>query len=335
MASVISILGAGSWGTALAVHLARIGHQVSLWARDPAFATALASASENALYLPGVRFPSSLRPTGSLAEACADADMLVFVCPSSAVRALANAVGPLLHGSPLVVSAAKGVEQETHATMSAILGEVLGERHRPRVAVLSGPSFAREVGHGVPTAVTAAARDLTVAEAVQQVFTGQTFRVYTSTDVTGVEIGGAVKNVIAVAAGLSDGLGFGHNSRAALITRGLTEITRLAVQLGGDRQTLSGLSGLGDLVLTCTGDLSRNRTVGLRLGRGERLPDIVASMKEVAEGVRNTRSVRDLASSVGVEMPITEQMYLLLYEDKPPRQVVIDLMTRGLKRETE
>jgi len=174
-----------------------------------------------------------------------------------------------------------------------------------------------------------------VADEVQRVFTGQTFRVYTSTDVVGVEVGGAVKNVIAVAAGVSDGLGFGHNSRAALITRGLAEITRLAIQLGADRQTLSGLSGLGDLVLTCTGDLSRNRTVGLRLGRGECLDEIVASMKEVAEGVRNTRSVRDLAQSVAVEMPITEQMYQLLYEAKPPRQVVIDLMTRGLKRETD
>ena len=335
MASVVSILGGGSWGTALAVHLARLGHEVTLWARDPAFATELARARENTLYLPDVRFPSNLRPTGSLADTCANAKMLVFVCPSSAVRGLAEAVGPLLRGSPLVVSAAKGVEQETHCTMSAILGQVLGEDHRPNVAVLSGPSFAREVGQGLPTAVTAAARDLIVAEAVQRLFTGQSFRVYTSADVVGVEIGGAVKNVIAVAAGLSDGLGFGHNSRAALITRGLAEITRLAVQLGADRQTLSGLSGLGDLVLTCTGDLSRNRTVGLRLGRGERLAEIVASMKEVAEGVRNTRSVRDLALSIGVEMPITEQMYLLLYEQKPPRQVVIDLMTRGLKREVD
>ncbi len=203
------------------------------------------------------------------------------------------------------------------------------------MAVLSGPSFAREVSQGVPTAVTAAAHGLAVAEEVQRCFNGQTFRVYTSTDVIGVEIGGAVKNVIAVAAGVSDGLGFGHNSRAALITRGLAEITRLATRLGADRQTLAGLSGLGDLVLTCTGDLSRNRTVGLRLGRGERLEEIVASMKEVAEGVRNTRSVRDLARSVDVEMPITEQMYLLLYESKSPREAVVDLMARGLRREID
>ena len=333
--AVVTILGAGSWGTALGTHLARLGHEVALWARNPEFSAQLAAAGENAVYLPGVCFPPGLEPIASLAEACARAEMVVFVCPSSAVRGMADATRPHLRGDPLVVSAVKGVEQETHLTMSAILDQVLGDRHRARVAVLSGPSFAREVGRGVPTAVTAAARDLAVAEAVQRLFAGETFRVYTSIDVAGVEIGGAVKNVIAVAAGVSDGLGFGHNTRAALITRGLAEITRLAMRLGADRQTLYGLSGLGDLVLTCTGDLSRNRTVGLRLGRGERLVDIVASMKEVAEGVRNTRSVRDLARSVEVEMPITEQMYLLLYEDKPPRQVVVDLMTRGLKRETD
>ena len=335
MAAAVTILGAGSWGTALAVHLARLGHQVSLWARSADFAAALVQASENAVYLPGVAFPGTLTPTGSLEDACAGTDMAVFVCPSSGIRGLAETVRPLLREHALIVSAAKGVEQETRLTMSAVLEQVLGDDRGGRIAVLSGPSFAREVGVGMPTAVTAAAPDVSVAEEVQRVFTGQTFRVYTSTDVVGVEVGGAVKNVIAVAAGVSDGLGFGHNSRAALITRGLAEITRLAVRLGADRQTLSGLSGLGDLVLTCTGDLSRNRTVGLRLGRGERLEEIVASMKEVAEGVRNTRSVRDLARSVAVEMPITEQIYELLYEAKPPRQVVIDLMTRGLKRETD
>jgi len=335
MASAVSVLGAGSWGTALAIHLARIGHHVSLWARAPEFAARLSDAGENGVYLPGVRFPPTLKPTGSLAAACADPDMLMFVCPSSGVRALAEAVRPLVGHRPLIVSGVKGVEQETRMTMSAVLEQVLGDDHRPCVAALSGPSFAREVAQAMPTAVTAAARDPSAAEAVQRLLNGPTFRVYTTTDVIGVEIGGAVKNVIAVAAGVSDGLGFGHNSRAALITRGLAEITRLATRLGADRQTLAGLSGLGDLVLTCTGDLSRNRTVGLRIGRGERLADIVASMQEVAEGIPNTRSVRDLACSVGVEMPITEQMYLLLYEDKSPRQVVIDLMTRGLKREAD
>ena len=335
MASAVTVLGAGSWGTALAVHLARIGHRVSLWARDAQLVDALAAAGTNAVYLPGVSFPPGLTAFSDLAAACSSADMVVVVCPSSGVRTFAERARPSLHGCPLIVSATKGVEQETHLTMSAVLGQVLGEEHRGQIAVLSGPSFAREVGQGMPTAVTAAANELKVAEAVQQVFNGPTFRVYTTTDVVGVEIGGAVKNVIAVGAGVSDGLGFGHNSRAALITRGLAEITRLAVRLGADRQTLAGLAGLGDLVLTCTGDLSRNRTVGLRLGTGERLADIVASMREVAEGIRNTHSVRDLARSVGVEMPITEQMYLLLYEDKSPRQAVIDLMTRGLRRETD
>jgi glycerol-3-phosphate dehydrogenase (NAD(P)+) len=334
MTSTVTILGAGSWGTALAVHLARLGRAVRLWARNGDFAATLDDARENATYLSGVEFPATLRATGDLAAATAGSGIVVFVSPSATVRALAESVRSHLAPGTILVTASKGVEQETGRTMSAVLEEVLGA-HRGRVAVLSGPSFAREVGQGVPTAVTAAASDLPVAEAVQRAFNGQTFRVYTSTDVIGVEIGGAVKNVIAVAAGVSDGLGFGHNSRAALITRGLAEITRLAVRLGGERQTLAGLAGLGDLVLTCTGDLSRNRTVGLRLGRGERLADIIASMKEVAEGVRNTRSVRDLARHVGVEMPITEQMYLCLYEEKPPRQMVIDLMTRGLKRETD
>jgi glycerol-3-phosphate dehydrogenase (NAD(P)+) len=335
MASRVGVLGAGSWGTALAIHLARIGHDVRLWGREAEQLRAMEAARENATYLKGIPFPDRLRAHPGLDDACDGCDVLLFVCPSGGVRALAQAVHPRLRGQPLLVTAAKGVEQDTRLTMSSILEDVLGAGHAGHVAALSGPSFAREVAVDMPTAVTAAARDVAVAEAVQRVFTGSHFRVYASTDVIGVEIGGAVKNVIAVAAGVSDGLGFGHNSRAAIITRGLAEITRLAVRLGADRQTLAGLSGMGDLVLTCTGDLSRNRTVGLRLGRGERLEDIVRSMREVAEGVRNTRSVRDLAHSVNVEMPITEQMYQLLYEGKDARRMVGDLMSRGLKRETD
>lgn len=333
--STVTVLGGGSWGTALAIQLARVGHGVRLWARDAAFVSRLAAARENTTYLPGVPLPGGIRPIATLAEACEGSEMLVFVCPSKGVRPLAESLAPVLRGSPLVVSAAKGVEQGTHLRMSAVLAEVLGPAHGGRVGVLSGPSFAREVALGMPTAVTSAAADIRVAETVQRLFNGPTFRVYTSTDVVGVEIGGAVKNVIALAAGVSDGLGFGHNSRAALITRGLAEITRLATRLGAEPQTLAGLSGLGDLVLTCTGDQSRNRTVGLRLGRGERLADITASMTEVAEGVHNTRTVRDLARSVGVEMPITEQMYRVLYEHLPPKQAVGELMTRGLKREVD
>lgn len=333
--ATVTVLGGGSWGTALALQLARVGHSVRLWARDARFVADMAAARENTVYMPGVSLPDTIQPTAFLRDACVGSEMLVVVCPSKGVRALADNLRQVVDGKPLVVSAAKGVEQGTHLTMTAILSEVLGHAHAGRVGVLSGPSFAREVSVGVPTAVTAAATDLRVAEEVQHLFNGQTFRVYTSTDVVGVQIGGAVKNVIAVAAGVSDGLGFGHNSRAALITRGLAEVTRLALRLGGEQPTLAGLSGLGDLVLTCTGDQSRNRTVGLRLGRGEQLDDIVASMKEVAEGVHNTRSVRDLAESVGVEMPITEKMYQLIYEKKPPRQVVDELMARGLRRETD
>ena len=331
----VTVLGGGSWGTALALQLSRVGHSVRLWARDPAFVASLATARENETYLPGVPLPDTIQPTPSLADACADSEMLVVVCPSKGMRPLAETLRQTVRGRPIFVSAAKGVEQGTHLTMTAILREVLGAEHASRVAVLSGPSFAREVAAGVPTAVTSASADISVAERVQQLFNSQTFRVYSSTDVVGVEIGGAVKNVIAIAAGVSDGLGFGHNSRAALITRGLAEISRLALELGAERQTLAGLAGMGDLVLTCAGDQSRNRTVGLRLGRGESLDQIVASMKEVAEGVHNTRTVRELARSVRVEMPITERMYELLYENKPPKQAVVELMTRSLRREAD
>jgi glycerol-3-phosphate dehydrogenase (NAD(P)+) len=331
----VALLGAGSWGTALAIHLGRLGHPVRLWTRDAAAATRLADAREHASAHPGVRFPDEITPTSDLRAALTDAGAAVLACPSHALRAVAEAARPHLRGDALIASTAKGIEQDTDCTMSVVLEQVLGAAHYDRISVLSGPSFAREVASGMPTAVTAGARTEAVAQQLQQLFNGPTFRVYTSTDVVGVEIGGAVKNVIAVAAGVSDGLGFGTNTRAALITRGLAEISRLAVQLGADRQTLYGLSGLGDLVLTCTGDLSRNRSVGLRLGRGETLSDILASMSEVAEGVRNTRAVHALAARVGVEMPITRQMFEMLYENKSPMQAVVDLMTRRLKREDE
>jgi glycerol-3-phosphate dehydrogenase (NAD(P)+) len=334
MASAVTVLGAGSWGTALAIHLARLGHPVDLWGRSAPLAVRLREAGEHPDCHPGVSFPESLNPTADLAAAVGRAEAVVMSCPSHAMHGLAEQVRPLLNEHALIVSTAKGIEQDTHRTMSAILETVLPD-HQTRVSVLSGPSFAREVARGMPTAVTAAASDLSVAEELQQLFNGPTLRVYTSTDVVGVEIGGAVKNVIALAAGVSDGLGFGHNTRAALITRGLAEISRLAIELGADPRTLYGLSCLGDLVLTCTGDLSRNRSVGLRLGRGEKLQDIIASMSEVAEGVRNTLSVRSLSRSVGVEMPITEQMYDVLYEDKEPAKAVVDLMARRLKPELE
>ncbi|HEV7732295.1 MAG TPA: NAD(P)H-dependent glycerol-3-phosphate dehydrogenase [Candidatus Binatia bacterium] len=330
----VTVLGAGSWGTALALHLARLGNLVVLWARSASLVDAIRAAGEHDLH-PGIRFPDGLQASGDLVSACSGAEVVLFACPSHATRAVAEQVRPLLSGRPLVVSTAKGVEQESRQTVSAVLMEALGPTLAGRVSVLSGPSFAREVARDLPTVVTAAARELTVAEELQQLFNGPTFRVYTATDVVGVEVGGAVKNVIAIAAGVSDGLGFGSNARAALITRGLAEISRLGIRLGADRQTLYGLSCLGDLVLTCTGDLSRNRTVGLRLGRGERLGDIIASMREVAEGVRNTVSVLALAASVEVEMPITEQMDMVLHHDKEPRRAVTDLMSRRPRQEPE
>jgi glycerol-3-phosphate dehydrogenase (NAD(P)+) len=332
--AAVSVLGSGSWGTALAMHLARAGKPVTLWARKPETVATLRAAGEHTACHPGFPFPASLTPSDDLERACGTADAVVVSCPSHAVRALGEQIRPLLRPGTLIVSTSKGVEQATHATMSDVLEDVLPE-HATRVSVLSGPSFAREVVQGLPTAVTAASGYLSVAEELQQLFSGPTFRVYTSTDVVGVEIGGAVKNVIAVAAGVSDGLGFGHNTRAALITRGLAEISRLGTHLGANPATLYGLSCLGDLVLTCTGDLSRNRTVGLRLGRGETLEEIVASMTEVAEGVRNTASVRGLARSAGLDMPITEQMYAVLYEGKEPSRAVADLLGRRPRPELD
>jgi glycerol-3-phosphate dehydrogenase (NAD(P)+) len=334
MKASVGVLGSGSWGTALAIHLARTGHPVALWGRNAEMAARLRAAGEHSTCHPGVRFPEGLFPTAELEAACTASDAIVVSCPSHAVRTLGELIRPMLGRDTLIVSTSKGIEQDTHLTMSGILEAVLPE-HATRVSVLSGPSFAREVARGLPTAVTAAAGQLSVAERLQRLFNGPTFRVYTSTDLVGVEIGGAVKNVIALAAGVSDGLGFGHNTRAALITRGLAEISRLAIHLGANPKTLYGLSCLGDLVLTCTGDLSRNRTVGLRLGKGERLEEIIASMNEVAEGVRNTASIRGLAHGAGVEMPITEQMYAMLYEGKDPSQAVVDLAARPLRHELD
>ncbi len=331
--ATIGVVGAGSWGTALAKMLAESGHAVTLWAHNPEVARAVRERHENPAYLPGFALPASLGATSDLAEAVRGKEIVLSVSPSHVVREVMSEAAHHLSGDPYVVTASKGVEERTFKTMAGVLGDVLGPRHASRICALSGPSFAREVAAGLPTAVTIAARTHTVAEAAQKAFNTSTFRVYSSEDLVGVEIGGAVKNVIALAAGVSDGLGFGSNTRAALITRGLAETGRLALRLGANPITLSGLAGLGDLVLTCTGDLSRNRAVGLRLGRGESLDAILADMKMVAEGVKNTRSVRALAASVGVEMPITEQMYALLYERKDPRTVVGELMTRGLKPE--
>ncbi len=329
----VGVIGGGSFGTALAKLLGGLDHDVVIWFRNSDLARAVAADHENRAYLAGVPLPLTVRATSSMEEAVHDREVLVAASPSHVLRDVMRQAFDYVNGRPYIVSAAKGVEEGSMKRMSEVLIEIFGPEFIDRIGVLSGPSFAREVAAEMPTAVTAAARKLETAAAIQEVFRAPTFRVYTGTDVAGVELGGAVKNVIAIAAGVSDGLGLGHSSRAALITRGVAEIARLVAKMGGKAQTVSGLSGVGDLVLTCTGDLSRNRTVGMRIGRGEPLQDILNSMKMVAEGVRNSVSVCALARRVGVEMPIAEQMRLMLHEDKPARQVVGDLMSRQAKPE--
>ena len=326
-----AVVGGGSWGTSLARILAAKGRDVRLWVRDPDLAEAIERHRENPRYLPGVRLDGPLRATSDLEGALAGAMLVVSALPSHVVRSVMAEAAPHVESEAIVVSASKGIEEDSLKRMTEVLEEVLGGRER--LGVLSGPSFAAEVSRGCPTAVTLAAYDPDIAEAARVAFFAPRFRVYTSDDVVGVELGGAVKNVVAIATGIADGLEYGHNARAALITRGLAEISRLGTALGGQRLTFMGLAGLGDLVLTCTGELSRNRTVGLRLGRGETLESILTEMRQVAEGVRSTRSVRDLAERIEVEMPIVEQVYEMLYHAKSPQVVVEELMTRESKPE--
>ena len=333
--SPAAVVGAGSWGTALAGLLAANGHPVRLWARDPALAEAMRASRHNPRYLTSLPLPDAVEPTAELAGALAGALLVVSVVPSHAVRETMAAAAPHLAAGAVVVSASKGIENGTLMRMTEVLAEALPAAGGGRLAVLSGPSFADEVARGLPTAVTVASAEPDTAERVREAFATPRFRVYTSTDVVGVELGGALKNVIAIATGIADGLGSGTSARAALITRGLAEISRLGTALGGEQLTFMGLAGLGDLVLTCTGDLSRNRTVGLRLGRGETLAEIQADMRMVAEGIRTTRSARALARRAGVEMPITEQVHEMLYDSKSPQVVVEELMTREFKPEFE
>ena len=330
----IGVIGAGGWGTALASLLVQSGHDVCLWVRNPALCSELQNKRENTRYLPGSQLPAALTYTTSLAEAIAQKELVVLAVPSQAMRAVVVELVSFLPGIlPLFVNTGKGVEEDTLLTMSGVLEAVLGPVAKEKLAVLSGPSFAAEVARGLPTAVTVAATVPAVAHTVQGVFSGPQFRVYTTTDVIGVEIGGALKNVIALAAGVSDGLGYGYSARAALITRGLAEMTRLTECMDGLPQTLSGLSGMGDLVLTCTSRLSRNYSVGMRLGEGEQVEAILGRMSMVVEGVRTCRSIFFLAQQLGVEMPIVEQMYALLYTSKSPRHAVADLLAREVKAE--
>jgi glycerol-3-phosphate dehydrogenase (NAD(P)+) len=328
-----TVLGAGAWGTALAKALADKGESVALFARTAEFAEGLRQKGENERYLPGVRLPKGLVATADLGAALRGASLVVLAVPSHALRGVAVEAAPHLPPDAVVVSATKGVENGSLMLMREVLVDVCGTSLEGRLAVLSGPSFAREVALGLPTAVVVASSSAEVAKIAQHRCACEHVRVYTSDDPVGVELGGALKNVIAIAAGASDGLGYGHNARAALITRGLAEIVRLAMAKGGNALTLAGLAGLGDLVLTCTGELSRNRTVGFELGKGHALRDVLAGLGHVAEGVKTAKSAHDLAERMGVEMPITAEVFRVLYEGKSPRQAVADLMGRKLHAE--
>jgi glycerol-3-phosphate dehydrogenase (NAD(P)+) len=329
----IAVIGGGAWGTALAILLATKGHRVRLWVREPALADHIAKTRVNTPYLPDTAVPANVTPTADLAVAVQGARHVVSVVPSHAVRPIWRALAPLIAPQSFITSATKGIEAESLLTMSHVLNAMIPSAKQAKIAVLSGPSFAREVSRRAPTAVVAAAANRTIAETVQQLFNTSEFRVYTNTDVLGVELGGALKNVMAIAAGVCDGLHFGFNARAALITRGLAEMASLGVAMGAKAQTFAGLSGMGDLVLTCTGDLSRNHAVGMQLGQGKKLQDILHHMRAVAEGVTTAASAVALSAKYQVEMPIVEQVHALLHEQMTPRDAVTALMTRSLKQE--
>jgi glycerol-3-phosphate dehydrogenase (NAD(P)+) len=333
MTKSIGVIGAGSWGTTLADMLAKKGHRVTLWAYEKELISELLADRENSIYLPGIKLASNLHFTNSLEDAVRDRNLLLFVVPTQVLRRVLVDAAPHIAADSIIVSASKGIEVESLKLVSQIYKESLPEALYRKFAVLSGPSFAREVAKEMPTAVVAAASDPLVAKRVQDIFNCSFFRVYTNSDLIGVELGGAVKNVIALAAGISDGLGFGSNTRAALITRGLAEMSRLGLALGARPETFAGLAGMGDLVLTCTGDLSRNRSVGIQLGQGRTLTEILAEMRMVAEGVKTTESTCLLAWKLGVEMPIAFKVNEILYNDRPARDAVIELMSRDLKAE--
>ncbi|MEW6262473.1 MAG: NAD(P)H-dependent glycerol-3-phosphate dehydrogenase [Thermodesulfobacteriota bacterium] len=331
----VAVVGAGSWGTALAFHLANKGLDVSLWAYESEVAAQIQDRRENQTYLPGVMLPERVRASSDLAEVVGGRPVVLLVVPSHVLRLVVTSLAPWLSPGVVLTSAAKGVENETLMTMCQVIEDVLPPDLAVHRVCLSGPTFAREVGQGLPTALTVASPDREAAALMQQLLASPLMRVYTSQDLIGVELGGSLKNIFALAAGISDGLNLGANARAALITRGLAEMSRLGVKMGANPLTFMGLTGLGDLVLTCTSDLSRNRTVGLKIGRGLKLDDILKEMKMVAEGVKTTKSAYDLARREGVDMPMTEQVYYVLYNGKDPKQGLIELMTRRLKEEID
>jgi glycerol-3-phosphate dehydrogenase (NAD(P)+) len=329
----VAVLGAGAWGTALAKVLADKQFPTTIWSHRREVADQINSEHLNVRYLPGFLLPETLRATTDLEEALRDSELVVVVIPSHGLRHVMRDARRHIPSEALLCSASKGIENDSLMLMSDVLLEELGHAVQPRLTFLSGPSFAKEVASRMPTTVVVAGTSEREADAVLRAFHTDMFRTYLSSDVVGVEIGGALKNVIAIAAGVSDGLGFGHNTRAGLITRGLAEIGRLAAQRGANPLTVAGLAGMGDLVLTCTGELSRNRTVGLALGRGEKLKDVLGGMTQVAEGVRTAKSVHDMAAKLGVEMPLHEAVYRILYEDLPAKAAVHSLATRELKSE--
>ena len=329
----VAIIGGGGWGTALSIALSGMGHRIRLWVYESELVAAINEGRRNPLYLGGFSIPEPVVATDSLASGLEGAEIVVTALPASRCRRIYREMLPFLHPEAILVSATKGIESASLQRMSEVMEAVISPRFRPRMAVISGPTFAREVARGDPTAIVVAGPDPAVNRIVQTEFSGPSLRFYTNTDIIGVELGGAVKNVIAIAAGVCAGMGLGCNSIAAVVTRGLVEMTRLVVACGGRRETMAGLAGMGDLVLTCHGELSRNRRVGFQLGKGQGLAEITAGMRTVAEGIPATGATLKLAARYGLEMPITEQVDLLLHHRKNPRDAVKDLMERRLKEE--
>jgi len=331
----IGVVGGGSWGTAMANLLALKGYAVDLWVFEAELVEQIATERENRTYLPGVELSHNIRPSADMAQVAADKQVLVMVVPSHVMRAVTRQLAPYPSAQTLIVSASKGIENDTQMTMTDVLTQEIEQIPSRQIAVLSGPSFASEVARQVPTAVAVAALDAVVAARLQQVFFTDYFRVYTNDDLVGTQLGGAVKNVIAIAAGIADGLGLGLNTRAALITRGLTELRRLGLKMGASARTFTGLAGIGDLLLTCTGTLSRNHSVGEKIGQGAKLEDIIGQMNMVAEGVKTARSIYNLSRRLNVEMPICQEVYNMLYDGRPPKEALLRLMTREPRQELD
>ncbi len=333
MAEKIGIIGAGAWGTALALLLADRGHDVTLWMYEKDLAEETQRTRENRVYLPGFTLPANISVNAALDRAVRERPFILSVVPSHTARAISAHMAPFLDNNAVIVSASKGIETETLMPLSDVFRETLPPKFHGRLCFLSGPSFAKEVAQKMPTAVALASYDPEAGRRAQQLMSAPYFRVYTNPDVIGVELGGSVKNVIAIAAGVLEGLGYGYNTMAALLTRGLAEMTRLGVAMGANPLTFSGLAGMGDLVLTCTGGLSRNRTLGVRLGKGELFEDIMKGLPTVAEGVKTAKATRELARKHSVEMPVVDEVYRIIYEGKDPRLALKDLMSRALKGE--